>query len=377
MRKTFKFKLYKSKKNKFLGQQINIAAGIWNHCIALHKRYYRLFGKSLNKYQLQKHVTKLKKMAEYQHWNLIGSQCIQDIVERIDKSYKLFFRNQKAGIKSAPPKFCSFRKYKSVTFKQAGWKLLDGNKIKIGSRIFKYSKSREIEGCIKTVTVKRDSLGDFYLYFSCLLEDIQVNRTMTGKSAGADFGLKTFLTISDGSEEISPLFFNQNAKRLATANKSVSSKKRGSNNRAKAVKTLVRVHRKTTNQRKDYHFKLAGRLAANFDFLFLEDLNLKGMQKMWGRKVSDLGFREFVDILHHQADKVGSIIHHIDRWFPSSKLCGKCGTVNAKLTLSDRTWICDCGITHNRDQNAAINILREGASSLGLGDVRPLAAIPA
>lgn len=377
MRKTFKFKLYKSKKNKFLGQQINIAAGIWNHCIALHKRYYRLFGKSLNKYQLQKHVTKLKKMAKYQHWNLVGSQCIQDIVERIDKSYKLFFRNQKAGIKSAPPKFCSFRKYKSITFKQAGWKLLDGNKIKIGSRMFKYSKSREIEGCIKTVTVKRDSLGDFYLYFSCLLEDIQVNRTMTGKSAGADFGLKTFLTISDGSEEISPLFFNQNAKRLATANKSVSSKKRGSNNRAKAVKTLARVHRKITNQRKDYHFKLAGRLAANFDFLFLEDLNLKGMQKMWGRKVSDLGFREFVDILHHQADKVGSIIHHIDRWFPSSKLCGKCGTVNAKLTLSDRTWICDCGVTHNRDQNAAINILREGASSLGLGDVRPLAAIPA
>ena len=97
---------------------------------------------------------------------------------------------------------------------------------------------------------------------------------------------------------------------------------------------------------------------------------------MWGRKVSDLGFSKFVDILHHQSSKVGSIIHHIDRWFPSSKLCGKCGTVNVKLTLSDRIWICDCGVTHNRDQNAAINILREGASSLGLGDVRPLAAIP-
>lgn len=377
MRKTYKYKLYTSKKNKVLDQQINIAAGIWNHSIALHKRYYRLFGKSLNKYQLQKHTTKLKKRELYQHWNLVGSQCIQDISDRIDKSYKLFFRNQKAGVKSAPPKFCPFRKYRSITFKQAGWKMLKGNRIKIGKKIFKYSKSREIEGIIKTVTIKRDSLGDFYLNFSCLSDDIQTDRTMTGKSAGADFGLKTFLTFNDGSEEVSPLFFAQNAKNLASAGKSVASKKKGSKNRGKAVKNLARVHRKTTNQRRNYHFQLAGKLAKDLDFLFLEDLNIKAMQRLWGRKINDLGFSEFVNILHHQARKTGCTVHHIDRWFPSSKMCGACGKINKTLTLADRKWTCGCGATHSRDKLAANNIFREGASSLGLGDVRALAPIPA
>jgi putative transposase len=375
MRKTYKYKLYSSKKNKVLAQQINIAAGIWNHSIALHRRYYSLFHKSLNKYHLQKHTAKLKKRDKYTHWNLVGSQCIQDISDRIDKSYKLFFRNLKAGVKTAPPKFCSYKKYKSVTFKQAGWKLLEGNKIRIGKKVYKYSKSREVEGCVKTVTVKRDSLGDFYLYFSCELADVSPNRVMTGKSAGADFGLKTFLTFNDGTEEKSPLFFNQNAKALAVASRKVSSKMRGSNNRAKAVKNLARVHHRTTNQRKDYHFKLAGRLAQNLDYLFLETLNMKSMQMLWGRKVSDLGFSEFVGVLHHQANKTGCTVQHIDKYFPSSKMCGVCGVVNKSLTLADRKWTCVCGTTHNRDELAANNIFREGASSLGIADIRALVPI--
>lgn len=377
MRKTYKYKLYKSKKTKALDQQINIAAGIWNHCISLHKRYYRLYNKSLNRYQLDKHITKLKKQERFSHWNKVGSQCIQDIPDRIDKSYKLFFRNQKAGVRSAPPKFCSFRKYKSVTFKQAGWKLLEENKIRIGKKVYKYSKSRDIEGKVKTVTVKRDSLGDFYIYFSCELEDAKVQRITTGKSAGADFGLKTYLTFNDGSTEKSPLFFKQNRKAIAAASKIVSSKKRGSNNRKRAVKNLARIHKKTANQRKDYHFKLANKLTRQLDYLFLEDLNLKGMSKRFGRKVSDLGFGEFVQILHNQAQKNGCVVHHIDRWFPSSKMCGDCGLVNKSLTLQQRTWICNCGAVHKRDELAANNIFREGASSLGLGNVTALVPVPA
>ena len=100
--KTYKFKLYRAKKNKHLHQQIDIAGLVYNHCIALHRRYYRLFGKHLSQYDLMRHLTKLKKLPRYAHWNLVGSQAIQDIAQRIDRAYKLFFGNLKRKVKTAP-----------------------------------------------------------------------------------------------------------------------------------------------------------------------------------------------------------------------------------------------------------------------------------
>lgn len=373
MRKTFQFKLYRSKRNKYLHSQIDIAAVIYNHCIALRKRYYHLFEKSLNLYQLQKHITKLKRMNRYSSWNKLGSQAVQDIAERIERGYRLFFDSLKTERKVAPPTFKKRAKYKSFTLKQAGYKLLDDNKIRIGKRIFKFHKSRDLEGEVKTLTVKRDPLGDIYLYFSCEVEDVVVPRLMTGKSAGFDFGLKTFLQPSDGTEPIeSPLFFRQGIKAVKKANQSLSKKRLGSNHRKMARLHLARVHKQIANQRRDFHFQLANQLAKTYDHIFFESLNIKGMQKMWGRKVSDLGFSDFVHIQEYVCQKQGSIIGFIDRFFPSSKLCHICGCINTELELKDRIWICSgCQTKHNRDENAAINILREGASSLGLEDIRP------
>jgi putative transposase len=373
MRKTFQFKLYRSKRNRHLHRQINIASAIYNHCIALHKRYYRLFGKSLNKYQLQKHLTKLKKQKRYCYWNQVGSQAVQDIAERIDRGYALFFKSLKSGRKTAPPSFKKQIRYKSITLKQAGYKLLCGNKLKIGGRVYGFHKSRDIEGVVKTVTIKRDTLVDIYTFFSCELPDIKIERTMTGKSAGFDFGLKTFLTPSDATKNIeSPLFYKQGMETIKKASGALSRKKKGSNNRKKARLNLARVHKRIVNQRHDYHFKTACKLAGTYDQLFFEDLHIKAMQMMWGRKVSDLGFSSFLRILEHCCKKSASKIVYIDRFFPSSKLCNVCGWVNKQLSLSDRAWICnDCGAVHDRDKNAAINIFKEGASSFGLGDVRP------
>ncbi len=145
--RTYKYKLYRSKKNKVLARRIDIAGIIYNHCLALHRRYYRLYGKHLNQYALMKHITKLKKREQYLYWSIVGSQAIQDIIQRIGKAYLLFFRNLKAGIKTASPGFKKVKKYKSFTLKQAGWKLLDGNKIRIGSQTYKYSKSRQLPFC--------------------------------------------------------------------------------------------------------------------------------------------------------------------------------------------------------------------------------------
>jgi putative transposase len=224
--KTYCFKLYKSKRNKKLHRQIDTAGRIYNHLIALHKRYYRLYGKHLNIYKLQKHITKLKKTRRYTNWNSLGSQAIQDITERIDKGYKLFYRNLKARVRTAPPSFRKVKKYKSFTLKQAGYQFHEDNTITIMGTRYKYFNSRNMEGAIKRVTVKRDSLGDIYIYVVCESSPKRI-KSGSGKSVGLDFGLTTFITASDGSTIASPLFFAKNLKRTKELNRNRSRKKKG------------------------------------------------------------------------------------------------------------------------------------------------------
>ncbi|HQA04137.1 MAG TPA: transposase [Thermodesulfovibrio thiophilus] len=372
--KTDCFKLYRSKKNKKLHRLIDIAGQIYNHLIALHKRYYRLYGKHLNVNKLMKHITKLKKQERFVFWNQLGSQAIQDIAQRIERNYKLFFENQKRGIKTAPPSFKKIKKYKSFTLKQAGYRLLEGNKIVIMGNVYKYSRSRNIEGKIKTLTVKRDSLGDIYIYLTCETEEAAVEPG-SGKSVGLDFGLKQFLTASDGNVIESPLFFKQSIKEIRKLHRILSRKKKGSNNRKRALIALARAYKKIANCRRDYHFKLAKELAEEYTIICIEDLNIKAMQKIWGRKVSDLGHGQFVNILKYQCRKTGTMVVNIPRFYPSSKTCSDCGYVLEKLALDVRSWVCPiCGAVHDREVNAAINILRVGASTLRGEGVRPASA---
>ena len=271
------------------------------------------------------------------------------------------------------------KKYSSFTLKQAGWKLLDGNKIRIQGKVYKFSKSRDIPASVKTVTVKRDSLGDLYLYFVVEEEIVQNNQAMTGNSAGFDFGLKTFLVTSDSEEIESPLFYRQALAELKAAQRKLSSKVKFSNHWKKAKANVTRLYQSVVNKRRDWFFKLAHELTDRYDWLFFEDLSMKGMRALWGRKIGDLARSEFMGILKHVASLKGKTIGLIDRFCPSSKTCFDCGYIHKDLALSDRRWTCsDCGAVHDRDVNAALNIQRVGASTLGLGDVRPtLLAIPA
>lgn len=370
---TYKFKLYRNESNRVLESKIDIAGIIYNHCIALHRRYYRLFGKSLNMYQLQKHITKLKKLPKYQFWNMLGSQAIQDVTERIDKAYKLFFGNLKRGVRTAPPSFKKVKKYSSFTLKQAGWKLVGSNRLIVMGQRYKFHKSRNIIGKIKTVTIKRSKAGELYVYFVADLE-VEPNGTTSGNSAGFDFGLKTFLSVSDGTSIESPLFLRKMLNRKAKLQKRFARCVRGSSNWHSLKYTLAKLDEKIANQRRDFFFKLANDLTDKYDHLFFETLNLKGMQRLWGRKVLDLAFGTFLDILKWIAEKKGKTVHFVDRWYPSSQLCNCCG-YRTKLELSDRRWRCpECQAEHDRDTNAACNIHCEGASSLGLGDVRRVLA---
>ncbi len=291
--KTLKFKLYNHKRNRYLKRSINAAGVIWNHCLALHKRYYRMYGKYLSCNKLQSHIAKLRKRNPF--WQLVGSQAVQDICQRIDKAYQRFFKDHKKGVR--PPKFKKVRKYKSFTLKQAGYKFLGANQVKIGDKVYQFWKSREIEGTVKTLTIKRTPVGE--LFMIVVVDDGQPPEVVieSGKAAGFDFGLKNFLTCSDGTKIESPLFFTQSLNEIRKASRLLSRKKKGSNNWHKARLNLARKYKDVTNRRQDWFWKLAHQLTDEFDVLYFETLNLKGMQRLWGRKVSDLAFREFLEMM--------------------------------------------------------------------------------
>ena len=364
MMKTYKFKMYSNHGNRELHKTIDGHAHVWNHCVALQRRYYAIYGKYISKFRLINHISKLKRLPKFAHWHQLPSQAIQDVAARIDKGYKSMFEARASGKKWGRPRFKPRRKYKSFTLLQAGWKLLPGNKIRIGNRIYQYFKSRDVLGNPKRCTIKRDALGDVYITILTDYVEPDHNRVMTGKIAGFDFGLKRYLTGHNGHDIESPLFFKRSLNAIKRANRAHSRTQKKSKNRQRARLDLARKHRKIERQREDFHWKLAHQLTDAYDEIRLEDLNLQGIKALWGRKVSDLAFADFVKKLVYVASKKGVKIVFIDKWYPSSKTCSACGAINQALNLRDRNWRCnDCATTHDRDRNAAINIFRVGAST--------------
>ena len=370
--KTYKFKLYSNHSNRELHKTIDGHSSVWNHCIALQRRYYAMCGKYISKFRLMRHITTLKRVPRFGHWHQLPSQAIQDVAARIDKGYKAMFEARAEGKKWGRPRFKARRKYKSFTLTQAGWSLLSGNQIKIGNRVYHFFKSRAIDGNPKRCTIKRDAVGDVYICVLTDHEDADLNRAMTGKIAGFDFGLKRYLTGSNGHDIDSPQFFKRSINAIKCASCKHSTKRKGSKNRQRARLNLARRHNDIANRRADFHWKLAHQLTGEYDEIRLEDLNLQGMKALWGRKVSDLGFADFVTKLVYIARKKGVKITFIDRWYSSSKTCSACSAVNEALNLRDRTWQCpNCHTQLDRDRNAAVNIYRVGASTLAGEDVSP------
>jgi len=322
-----------------------------------------MFGKYPSKYRVQNQLPKLKR--RYPHWKQVGSQALQAIVYRIDFGYQKFFKKEN----KRPPTFRKLRKFKSFTLTQAGWKLNKDNSVTIGGITYKFWKSQEIMGTPKCVHVKRDTLGDFYICIVTDFEEYKPDYAASSKSVGMDFGLKTYFSLSDGTEIKSPQFFKQGSKELAKCQRVLARKVKGSKSRKQAVKATARVHKKIAARRKDWQEKEARKLAMKYGAIFVEDLSINGMKALWGRKVSDLAFRQQLQILKRQCGKTGSIFGKVDRWLPSTKMCSGCGQLH-DMPLDKRIMKCDCGLVLDRDTNAAINIKRAGMSARGLDAVR-------
>lgn len=364
--KSYQFKLYQSDKNKYLDECIDIAADVWNYCVAAHRCYYRLYGKSLSRFDLGNHVTKLRRR-RFKKWQKLNAQAVQDVVRRVDVAYSAFFKHvkeQRSGKKSLPH-FKKKKDYTSFTMSQNGYRFVEGtNTVIIMKRRYKYWKSREIDGTIKTLTVKRTPLGEFFIV--AVVEQV-VNSVLPrgGKAVGMDFGLKHFLTLSDGRIVDSPEWYKQHLRELQSAHRALSRCQKGSNHWRQAKLHLNRIYEKVSNSRKDWFFKLAHELTAEYATICIEDLNFQGMQRRWGRKIGDVAGAEFVSILEWVASNVGCTIVKIGRWEASTKVCHVCGCKYEDLTLGDREWVCpECGAKLDRDVNAAINIREIALKSL-------------
>jgi putative transposase len=275
------------------------------------------------------------------------------------------------SIKTGPPRFKKVKKYKSFTLKQAGWKLLGGNRIRLNGKHYKFVRSRPIYGKVKTVTVKRDKAGRLFICFSVIEEVNPPVEVSTGKIGGFDFGLKTFLTNDEGNAHQSPEFLRANLSEIARLNRQLSRKQKGSNNRKKARRQLALAHARVADARRDAHFKLAHQLCDEYDVLGFKTLNLRGMKRLWGRKISDLGFSQFMLIVEHVAHRRGKRVVKIDQWQPTSQICSGCGH-RQSIELRERRFVCEtCGLTIGRDHNAGRNIRRETIALLGVGASTP------
>lgn len=375
--KVYKFKAYDRAKDGVQDRLITRFGIVRNYAAKMMSRYYKVYGKTLTAYQLSNHIAKKKRRNCRTARMVEGlpSQAVQECIGRVYKGLRNFFaycKRKKSGNTTdrvRPPKMRKASHNKSYTLLQAGY-MIDGNHIVLQGRRYGFHKSQEIKGKVKRLTIKRDRCGDIWFVVLTDWNDAQTMPT-TGKAAGYDFGLKTFLTRHDGTKIEMPQFFKRNMKELAKAQKRLARKVKGSHNRHKARLAVSRLYRRIENQRNDWQWKIARSIVKEFDVICIEDLNIDGMKRLWGRKVSDYGFAEFVAKLDWLAWKNGKEVRKIDRWYASSQTCHKCGHRNPDTkNLKVRKWVCPhCGAKHDRDENAAINILTAGTSAdwRGLG----------
>ena len=366
-RKTYKFQLREHPKTVRLGNMLDDLADVHNHFLALEKRYYRRYGKYAGRFRLQPHLTKLLERTK-QHWAWIPRDTLDEVIIRIHITYDRFFDGL-GGL----PKFKRKDRYRSAKFQSAylleegrvrlSFKAWDDSqqRLKFNKCWFSFHQHRDWDGNVCYIQILRDRVGTYWLY---VVTDTSTPEpySATGESVGIDFGMETYLTLSNGEKKQSPQFLKRSLKELRTLNKSLSRKVKGSNNWWRCVRELTRLYRHIANQRRDWHYKVATDLCKRFDTIATETLNLNGMKRLWGRKVSDLAFGQFVEILKYKCIKHKREFVQVGQWPPTTKPCSDCGYKNENLSLSDRQWTCpDCGSHHDRDINAALNILRETA----------------
>ena len=358
LNKAYNFRLYPNKEDQnLLSKHFGSARFIYNTMLKFKKFFYEKFGENPSNRELSYALTHLKKLEEYSWLNEVNSQTLQAVLRDLDGAFKNFFEGR-AGF----PKFKSKKTHK-FSFKIPQNVKIENNRLKI----FKFpggikvKQHREIIGTIKNATIKLNPSGKYYV--SLTVEyDSQVPakpQVEPSSATGVDLGIKTYATLSDGTKIFYPLYLEKNLVKLKDLQAKFSKSK------SKRVRLeIAKLYEKITNQRLDFLHKLTKELVTKYDSIAIEDLDITSMlseNNDLSRRILDCSWYTFRQQLTYKANLYGCNLIVIPKYFPSSKSCSNCCSINNDLKLTDREYICpNCGLTLDRDYNASLNILNKG-----------------
>lgn len=365
MEYSYKFRIYPTPMQENLIQRtFGCCRFVYNHFLAERMEQYKQTGKSPTRFQQDKSLTALKKELEW--LREVDATALRAVLQSLDIAYQNFFRRVKQGKKPGYPRFKSKRGHRqryTSKFSNGNIKVLDDSVQlpKLGK--VKCRISKEVKGRILSATVSRNPSGKYFVALCCT--DVEIEHLpSTGAVVGLDLGIKSFAVTSDGIEYPNHKHLAKAEKKLARLQRQLSRKTKGSNREEKARLQVARLHEHIANQRKDTLHKLSTDLIRQYDVICIEDLAPKNMVRnhCLAKSISDASWGEFRRQLTYKAKWYGREVVVVDRFYPSSQLCSACSAQwSGTKDLSVRRWTCpECGANHDRDINAAKNILNEG-----------------
>ena len=371
-KRAYQYRVYPTDEQKqILARTFGCARFVYNWALRLRTDAYYERQERIGYHELSARLTLLKQQDDHAWLNDVSCVPPQQALRHLEKAFKNFF----AG-RAAYPKFHSRHGDQSAEYTTSAFKW-DGQQLTLAKmdEPLDIHWSRPLpKGCKPTtVTVTKDTAGRYFV--SILVEEDIQQLPVVNKQVGLDLGLKSKVIFSTGEQVGNPQFFRKDEKKLAKVSRRHAKKKKGSKNRAKARLKVARLHAKIADRRRDYQHKLSTRIVHENQVICIESLSVKNMVQnhRLAKSISDVSWGEFVRQLEYKAQWYGRTLIKIDKWYPSSKRCSHCGHVLDSLSLDERFWMCqECHTFHDRDINAAKNVLAAGLAVSACGEaVRP------
>jgi putative transposase len=371
MHKTFQYRIFPTKKQVHkLNETLEECRWLYNHLLEKRKETFEQDGKSLSLYQQQETFSILK--AERPTLKDVHSQVLQNVAVRVELAFKAFFRRVREHAEEPGfPRFKGKGRYDSFTFPQSGFSITHDTRVclsKIGGIKMVYHRS--IRGKIKTCTLHRASTGKWYVSFSVECEPERLPDMPT--QVGIDIGLKTFATLSDGTEIKNPRFFRKEEKALAKVQRKHSKRAKGTPERRKYRKVVARVHERIVWRRENFTHQESRKIVNQFGVICVEDLHVTRMthNHCLAKSIADASWSAFFAQLSCKAEEAGRAFVKVNPAY-TSQTCSRCGH-RQKMPLDVRIFACPCCAVHlDRDLNAALNIRGLGLQALGLSVEAP------